>query len=79
VGTEPVLPRNCRSARRMEGRESGLRHGRRGGPALRGVAADRFDGLECGDKGVPAVAKAMAGTAGGEGHTGAVPVCRSST
>jgi hypothetical protein len=48
-----VLPRNCRSARRMEGRKSGLRHRRRGGPLLR-VAADRFDGLECGNKGAQA-------------------------
>ncbi len=54
IGTKPVLPRNCRSARRMEGRKSGLRHRRRGGPALRGVAADRFDGLECGNKGAQA-------------------------
>ncbi|MDI6774162.1 MAG: HAD-IA family hydrolase [Verrucomicrobiota bacterium] len=33
----------------MEGRKSGLRHRRRGGPLLR-VAADRFSGAECGNK-----------------------------
>ena len=49
---KPVLPRNCRSARRMEGRISGLRHRRRGGPAR--VAADRFEGPECGKKGAQA-------------------------
>ncbi|WP_160300747.1 hypothetical protein [Kiritimatiella glycovorans] len=48
------MPRNCRSARRMEGRRSELRHRRRGGPALRWVAADRFDGQECGSKGAQA-------------------------
>ena len=47
------MPRNCRSARRMEGRKSGLRHRRRGGPLLR-VAADRFSGTECGTKGAQA-------------------------
>jgi len=52
IGVAPTMPRNCRSARRMEGRISGLRHRRRGGPAR--VAADRFEGPECGKKGAQA-------------------------
>ena len=64
-GEAPTMPRNCRSARRMEGQKSGLRHRRRGGPALRGVAAGRFDGLKCGSKGAQAergmAARSLAG------------------